>query len=85
MNPFKNTSVNNNNNGIQLAIDRAYKELVYNRIISMSDYKEILETIKMPIKNLIEKQKNNNIKYQLIIPVEFYKNTASGRNYRKLV
>ena len=56
-------------NGIQKAIDKAYKEHVYNKI-SISDYKEYLEIIK---------RKNNNIKYQLIILVEFYKNTAGGR------
>ena len=51
-------------NGIQKSIDRAYREHVYIRIISIYDSNEFLETMKIPIKDLIKKQKNNNKKYQ---------------------
>ena len=36
------------------------------------------KNFKIPIMDLIKKQKNDNIKYQLVMLVEFYKNTAGG-------
>ena len=51
---------------------------MYNEI-TISDYIEFLEKIKIPIMYLIKYQMNDDIKYQLIMLVEFYKNTAGGR------
>ena len=62
---FKNLS---RHNGIQKAINRVYKEHLYNKI-SISDYTEFLEKIKIPIMDLIKKQTNDNIKYQMAMLV----------------
>ena len=78
-------------NIIQQAIEHT-KNHVYNKI-SMSDYKEFLETIKIPIKDLIKKQKNKllysqakiySIKISKVLSMFFLQLELSIINCRRL-
>ena len=61
----------------QSAVNGLFKEYKYNNI-DTSNYKEYLETIKNHVRDQLTKQKNDSLKYQMNIQVEFFKDTAGG-------
>ena len=61
----------------QSAVNGLFKEYKYNNI-DTSNYKEYLETIKNHVRDQLTKQKNDSLKYQMNILVEFFKDTAGG-------
>ena len=66
-----------NYNESQSAVNGLFKEYKYNNI-DTSNYKEYLEIIKNHVRDQLTKQKNDSLKYQMDILVEFYKDTAGG-------